>query len=298
MSDTTPQPRILTPVPDAGTFMTFELADVTQAQSVLARVLTVEASDDLVIGLGEPLVRGADLWVDGLRVFPSLSAKGVGVPSTQGALWAFLAGGDGGERIARGRALVTALGPNLRVVEDLPVFRHDGGRDLTGYEDGTENPEARAHEVALVGKGPLENGSFVAVQRWIHDLVRFSGLTTGEQDATVGRSRVTNEELQDAAASAHVKRAAQESFEPEAFMLRRSMPWGTTTEHGLYFVAFGSTLDLFERVLTRMTGLEDGVQDALFRFTRPVTGGYYFCPPRRGNRYDLSGLVRPLPLPR
>lgn len=62
-------------------------------------------------------------------------------------------------------------------------------------------------------------------------------------------------------------------------MVRRSMPWGTVAESGLVFVAYGATLDPFERVLARMVGQEDGVPDALFRFTRPVTGGYYWCPP-------------------
>lgn len=290
MRKTDAQPSILSPVPDVGTFMTFELEDVASAKTVLDHVRALDADDDLVLGLGEPLLRASDIRPFGLRVFPSLSAKGVGIPSTQGAVWAFLATGDGGQRIARARALVDGLGP-VRVVEEVPVFVHDGGRDLTGYKDGTENPEERAREVALVGDGPLANGSFVAVQRWIHDLGRFARLSPADRDATFGRSRESDEELADAPASAHVKRAAQESFAPEAFMLRRSMPWGTAREHGIYFVAYGASLDPFEAVLRRMAGLEDGIQDALFGFTRPVTGGYYFCPPRQGLRFDLSGLV-------
>ena len=67
-----------------------------------------------------------------------------------------------------------------------------------------------------------------------------------------------------------------ESYLPEAFMVRRSVPWGTPSQHGLYFVAYGRSLDAFERVLTRMAGIEDGMRDALFSFTHPVTGGYYW----------------------
>jgi putative iron-dependent peroxidase len=107
----------------------------------------------------------------------------------------------------------------------------------------------------------------------------------------VGRSRRTNEELADAPPSAHVKRTAQESFDPPAFMLRRSMPYGTVHEHGLYFVAFGATLDAFERALRRMAGLDDGIVDGLLGFSHAVSGGYYWCPPLGDDgRLDLRAL--------
>jgi putative iron-dependent peroxidase len=111
------------------------------------------------------------------------------------------------------------------------------------------------------------------------------------RDHVVGRSRRTNEELADAPASAHVKRTAQESFDPPAFMLRRSMPYGTVREHGLYFVAFGATLDPFERALRRMAGLDDGIVDGLLGFSRAASGGYYWCPPLGENgRLDLGAI--------
>ena len=74
-------------------------------------------------------------------------------------------------------------------------------------------------------------------------------------------------------------------------MLRRSMPYGSTKEHGLVFVAYGASLDAYERVMRRMAGLDDGIRDAIFSYSRPVTGGYYFCPPVRHRRYDLAALV-------
>jgi porphyrinogen peroxidase len=106
----------------------------------------------------------------------------------------------------------------------------------------------------------------------------------------IGRRRVGNEEIGDAPATAHVKRTAQESFDPPAFMLRRSLPWGGAGEQGLYFVAFGESLDRYERVLDRMAGREDGVVDALLGFSRALSGGYYWCPPLRAGRLDLSRL--------
>ncbi|MEL0028198.1 MAG: peroxidase, partial [Perlucidibaca sp.] len=99
-----------------------------------------------------------------------------------------------------------------------------------------------------------------------------------------------NEELEDAPDSAHVKRTAQEDFDPEAFVLRRSMPWTAGRRAGLVFVAFGSSLAAFEAQLTRMSGAEDGIVDALFRFSRPVNGAYAWCPALRDGRMDLTPL--------
>jgi putative iron-dependent peroxidase len=130
----------------------------------------------------------------------------------------------------------------------------------------------------------------VAAQRWVHDLSVFQGLSQEEQDDVIGRRRSDNEELDDAPESAHVKRTAQEDFEPEAFVIRRSMPWAEGAVEGFVFVAFGSSLDAFEAQLTRMSGVEDGIVDALFRFSRPVTGGYFWCPPVKEGRLDLRVL--------
>ena len=101
---------------------------------------------------------------------------------------------------------------------------------------------------------------------------------------------VDNEELDDAPAAAHVKRTAQESFDPEAFLLRRSMHWSESGGEGLMFVAFGKSLDAFEAQLGRMTGQEDGITDGLFRFTRPLTGSYFWCPPVAHGKLDLAAI--------
>jgi putative iron-dependent peroxidase len=124
----------------------------------------------------------------------------------------------------------------------------------------------------------------------VHDLDVLAKMAPTARDLVIGRRLANNEEIRDAPESAHVKRTAQESFEPAAFMVRRSMPWGDATRHGLYFVAYGESLDRFERVLRRMSGAEDGIPDALLRFSRATTGGYYFCPPRQGGALDLSQL--------
>jgi putative iron-dependent peroxidase len=87
-----------------------------------------------------------------------------------------------------------------------------------------------------------------------------------------------------------VKRTAQESFDPPAFVVRRAMPWGGVAENGSYFVAYGESLDRFERLLTRVAGLEDGIVDALLGVSRPASGGYYWCPPARAGRIHLAAI--------
>jgi putative iron-dependent peroxidase len=124
----------------------------------------------------------------------------------------------------------------------------------------------------------------------VHDLDRFEAMPGAEQDNVFGRRKADNEEIDDAPESAHVKRTAQESFDPEAFVVRRSMPWADCGQAGLAFLAFGRDAFAFEAQLKRMTGQEDGIVDALFRFTRPVTGGYFWCPPMAGGRLDLRAL--------
>jgi putative iron-dependent peroxidase len=228
--------------------------------------------------------------VAGLRHFP----RDLGLfPSTQGAVWAFLAHPDRGAAFDSGRGLARALGPGFAIVEEIDAFTYRKGRDLSDFEDGTENPKGDAAAAAALirGRGAgLDGGSFVAVQRWVHDLDAMAAMPEGARDAVIGRKQGSNEEIADAPASAHVKRTAQESFDPPAFILRRSMPWGGVAEHGLYFVACGESLDRFERQLRRMAGREDGIVDALVSFSRAVTGGYYFCPPLREGRLDLEAV--------
>jgi len=229
-----------------------------------------------------------------LRDLEALTGPGIEVPSTPAALWCWLRGDDRGELVHRGRAIESVLAPAFKAQGLIDAFQYDASRDLTGYEDGTENPTGdEAVDAAVVnGQGAgLDGGSFVAVQQWQHDLDRFAAMPRDEQDATFGRRREDNEEIDDAPISAHVKRTAQESFEPEAFVVRRSMPWAEGARAGLVFVAFGRSLDAFEVQMRRMVGADDGVTDALFRFTRPLTGAAFWCPPvTSAGRLDLRAL--------
>lgn len=272
--------------------MTFRIAPDTDPRSALRRLRDGLDPRTTVAGIGEPLARALGATVPGLRTFPALDGPATTIASTQQALWVFERAEDRGHLFDLGRQLAEWLAPDLVAVDAMETFVYDGGRDLTGYEDGTENPrDAAAVDAALVKSGDhLAGGSFVAVQRWVHDLARFRGFSPERRDHTMGRRRSDNQEIADAPPSAHVKRSAQESYDPPAFMVRRSMPWATDAAQGLEFIAYGASLDLYERVLRRMLGLDDGVVDAMFSYSRPVTGGYYWCPPVAGTRLDLAAL--------
>ena len=287
------QSGILAPVPRLARYLSFSLrADVDPSRYLqsLGDVIDLER---VVTGLGPSLVQALGENIDGLHNFPAQTGPGLDVPSTPMALWCWLRGDDRGELVHESRAIEHALFPAFELVKVIDAFQYRDSRDLTGYEDGTENPEGDdAIAAAIVcGQGEgLDGSSFVAVQQWVHDLDHFQSLNESERDHIIGRRISDNEEIDDAPESAHVKRTAQEDFEPEAFVLRRSMPWADEGEQGLVFVAFGKSFDAFEALLNRMTGVDDGIVDALFRISQPVTGSYFWCPPIKDGKLDLAAL--------
>lgn len=288
------QQGILDPVPAQGRYLFFDLVPAVDPHASLRALRDMVDCGRVVVGMGYSLALALGAEIDGLRVFPPLVGKGIEVPSTPSALWCWLRGDDRGDLLHQGRAIEQAVSEAFRLVHGVDAFRHGAGLDLTGYEDGTENPEGddavQAAVVSGAGAG-LDGASFVAVQQWLHDFDSFDDMSQDEQDNAIGRRKSDNEELDDAPISAHVKRTAQESFTPEAFVLRRSMPWSDEQgQGGLEFVAFGRSFDAFESQLQRMVGAEDGTQDALFQFTRAISGSYFWCPPAQNGRLDLSAL--------
>lgn len=288
------QAGILAPVPRAARYLRFSMTNKRAARAGLEALARCVDGDSAVVGLSVSLVSALGARVPGLRQFPALSGSSVAVPRTGGALWCWLRGDDLGTLLPPSHAIEQALGKGFKLTSTVDAFRHREGRDLTGYVDGTENPKgAKAVRAAVVqDQGPgLDGASFVAVQQWLHDFPAFNAMTGKAQDLAIGRRRSSNAEITSAPKSAHVKRTAQEDFSPEAFVLRRSMPWMEGQRAGLMFVAFGDSFDAFEAQMKRMAGLDDGITDALFRFTRPLTGNYYWCPPLMHERLDLSALT-------
>lgn len=289
------QPGILAPIPPLASHLFFRIAQPAALGRALQTLREAADGTTVVAGFGLALAHTLGISIPGLRAFPEGRAGNIAVPSTPWDVWLWLRGDDRGALFDAARQWQAALAPALQLAHAVDGFRYKDGHDLTGYEDGTENPEGDA-AVAAAGaddQGPgLDGSSFVAVQQWRHDFKRFDAMARTDQDDAIGRRLDDNEELDDAPASAHVKRTAQESFDPEAFLLRRSMPWSENGQAGLLFVACGKSFDAFEAQLRRMNGADDGIVDALYRFTCPISGAYFWCPPMSGDgqNLDLSAL--------
>ncbi len=185
---------------------------------------------------------------------------------------------------ALARDIVERLGRSLRGVEEIHGFRNLGGRDLTGFVDGTENPKGEDRpSVALVGNEDpkFAGGSYVSVQRYVHDLRRWQALALSEQEATIGRTKADDEELADEVKPpyAHIARVVIDEDGRELEILRHSLPYGTTSECGLYFIAYGRSPVPFRKMLERMVKRDGkGHYDRLLDYTRPVTGASFFAP--------------------
>jgi putative iron-dependent peroxidase len=281
------QDNILADRPPVGRTLTFRVAPETDVADALRRVRDGFPIDCGVIGIGEPVVLGLRKTLDGLRTFPAMSGPSCSVPSTQEALCFLLRGPDRGVVFDQTQAIRELVGDAFLLVDSNDTFTYHGGRDLTRFEDGTENPKGRKAAEAAIRK---DGSSFVVVQRWVHDLARFRGFEAERRELLIGRRADSNDEIENAPPYAHIKRSEQESFDPPAFMVRRSMPWASAMQEGLEFIAFVESLDRFEIMMRRMAGLDDGIVDGLFSFSRPVTGGYYWCPPVVKGKLDLSAL--------
>ncbi|MFT5456339.1 MAG: putative iron-dependent peroxidase [Myxococcota bacterium] len=288
----TPQPTVLADVPRCASFLFIATRPMQSPRDALDALAGPPLPEGVLVGLGPSLLTSMERTIPGVRPMPPLVGSGVSIPSTGTDLLLRITGDDPGEVLHRERAVLARIS-TADVVDRVDAFRYAEGRDLSGYEDGTENPTGdAAHAAAFMSsrRPGLTGSTVVAVQRWEHHLDVLDRMTPAERDAGIGRDRETNEELAGAPASAHVKRTAQEDFEPPAFLVRRSMPWRDHRGMGLVFVSFSASLDPFEALLRRMVGLDDGIVDRLFGFTRPVSGGVWWCPPVRDGRLDLRAL--------
>ena len=287
------QPGILAPVPKLARYLKFSLKAGAKPRAALLELARLADGSKFVVGIGQPAALALGKTVEGLRTFPAHFGAGLVLPSTPSALWCWLRGEDRGDLLHLSRNVAAAVAAAFSLDDVIDAFKFGTGRDLTGYVDGTENPKGNKAVAAAILRGQgagMEGSSFVAVQQWVHDFGAFEAMKSKDQDNAIGRRRKDDKELTNAPASSHVKRTAQESFEPEAFILRRSMPWSEGTCGGLNFVAFGKSFDAYEAQLKRMVGAEDGITDALFKFTQPVSGSYFWCPPMQRGKLDLRAL--------
>ena len=171
-------------------------------------------------------------------------------------------------------------------------YRHD--RDLTGFIDGSENPSLiEAPEIALIPEGkPGASGSILLLQKWAHDTSLWESLGDASQEQVIGRKKPDSLELEDKPADSHVASTDQDKF---GKIFRRNMPYGTVTDHGTMFVGFSADQQRLATMLESMAGRTTGVRDALTRYTRPISGAYYFVPAAECLRQSDDGVVLQTP---
>ncbi|WP_173912102.1 Dyp-type peroxidase [Acinetobacter sp. Marseille-Q1618] len=175
----------------------------------------------------------------------------------------------------------------VEVLDERVCFRYLDGRDLTGFIDGTENPQFPDDrgETALLGDdaGIFTDGSFVFAQRYVHNLESWKRLKVDAQEHVIGRTKLESIELDDDVKpeNAHIARAVIEDDEGEELeILRHSLPYGDGQgEQGLFFIAYTKDLTRIDKMLLRMFGTSgDGIHDRLLHFVTAVDGAYFFAP--------------------
>jgi putative iron-dependent peroxidase len=218
---------------------------------------------------------------------PLRAADGYTMPATQADVWIWFAAAAYDIIFDAGRGAIDALAPYARVVREMTGWSYRHSRDLTGFEDGTENPTLfEAPEIVLIPDGaPGAGGSVLLFQQWRHD-DRFHALPQRTQEQVIGRTKPDSVELEGAAmpADSHVSRTTVVIDGAELDIFRRNVPYGTVTDHGTLFIGFSADQFRLQRMLEQMAGADGGPRDALTRYTTALTGGYYFIPSVQGLR--------------
>jgi porphyrinogen peroxidase len=183
--------------------------------------------------------------------------------------------------------IVDRLAGAATVIDEVHGFRYFDDRDLLGFVDGTENPTGAAAEEA-VSVGPEDpefaGGSYVIVQKYRHDMTAWNALTVEEQEAVIGRAKLSNVEMADEIkpSNSHVAlNTIVESDGTQRQILRENMPFGSlsTGEFGTYFIGYAATPAVTELMLQRMfLGDPPGNYDRILDFSTALTGTLFFVP--------------------
>ena len=203
--------------------------------------------------------------------------EGFVMPATQHDAVLWLSGSAYDVIFDVSRQVIAKLGKLSSVAAETASWPYLHDRDLTGFIDGIENPTLiEAPEVALIPEGnPGAGGTILLLQKWAHNTTAWESLPAADQERVIGRAKLDGVELEKKERDSHVASTDQDRF---GKILRRNMPYGTVTDHGTMFVGFSAEQRRLSAMLESMAGLTTGVRDALTRYTRPLSGAYYFVP--------------------
>ena len=286
----------------------FLVVGVTEGEAALAKTCSVLGGlDDLVktVGFRDLSGRlscivglGSDVWdrlhsgsrPRELKPFAPIEGKAHTAPATPGDLLFHIRAERADLCFEFERILLASLGSAVAVVDEVSGFRYFDARDLLGFVDGTANPTG--HDLpasALVGDedGGFAGGSYVVVQKYLHDLDAWARVPTPTQEQIIGRTKIDNIEIDggDAPHKSHKSLATIVGADgTEHDILRDNMPFGRPGhgEFGTYFIGYSRYLWVIEKMLQRMyIGDPPGAYDRLLDFSTPHTGTTFFAPARR-----------------
>jgi putative iron-dependent peroxidase len=281
-----PQPGIFAVGTASHGYLELDLLDAADPAATvrvladLAERETTMGATNLVVGVRPEIWArvSPDTLPKGLAGFtePVVGADGFTMPATQNdvALWFSAATYD----VVFDATLdaLRKLAPHATLARELRGWAYHRDRDLTGFEDGTENPTlASAPGYALVADGsPGAGGAVLLLQQWAHDATSWWALDDRAQGDVIGRTKPDSIELDPKPDTSHAARTDQDDF---GHILRRNTAYGTVSDHGTVFVGFASSRQPLQTMLESMAGVS-APRDALTRFTTPLTGAYYWVP--------------------
>jgi putative iron-dependent peroxidase len=294
-----PQP-ILSPITEAAIFMVLVVEDGAEeaVRDALTDVSALKRSVGFRVPEGELSCVagiGSSCWdrvyglprPAGLHPLPAIVGERHTAVSTPGDVLFHIRAGRFDLCFELARRLVERLGASTRVVDEVHGFRFFDERDLLGFVDGTENPEGRdAADTVLIGsEDPLfESGSYVVVQKYLHDIAAWSALSTEEQELTIGRTKLDDIELTDdlKPPDSHVALNTIVDDDGSARQIvRLNMPFGRagSAEIGTYFIGYARQPEIIEQMLENMFVWRPRCShDRILNISTAVTGSLFFVP--------------------
>jgi porphyrinogen peroxidase len=317
-----PEPQsVLTPPTEAAIFLvlTVEPGFENEIRELLADVSGLKRSVGFRIPDGElscVVGLGSELWdrlfgqprPAGLHPFPEIAGEQHTAAATPGDLLFHIRARRADLCFELAQRLMNRLVGYAHVVDEVHGFKSFDERDLLGFVDGTENPEGAAAllAVAVADKDPeFAGGSYVVVQKYLHDLDAWDALTVEEQELAIGRTKLSDLELPDEVkpANSHVAlNTITDDNGEQQQIVRFNMPFGRVgaREFGTYFIGYARSPDVIEQMLRNMfIGKPPGNYDRILDFSRAVTGNLYYAPTADFLDEPLTGGGKPPPgLPR
>jgi porphyrinogen peroxidase len=292
----TPQSAILPAASQHALYMVINVTNkseniVKQCAALPALIESIKKQHK-VDSLFASLAFGADYWdaihpgsrPQRLKLFTALGEGDVSAPATGGDIFLHVHSDRKDMTYVLASEFIKPIQESINVLEEVDGFHYLDDRDLTGFIDGTENPEGEERaEVALIDDEPEFNGgSYVLAQRYIHNLPKWQKVADDEQEKVIGRTKPDSVELDDdiRPETSHISRVVIEEDGEELEIVRHSLPYGQASgDAGLFFCAYSKDNTILKKMLANMFGTSgDGLHDHILHFTTAKSGAYFFAP--------------------